>query len=241
LIELLVVIAIIAILAAMLLPALSKAKERAKTIKCNNNIRQVTLAFIMYAGDSGDKLPPLNAGNYASGVYPNQWWFNILDNGKYIPPTTTGNHIWRCTAVTDADISPGVTNYFKVIWEGYGPLEGSSYKAGVIRYGVDSDGVTPLGSRKLSEVRRASQIWLMGDVGIPKTQPWPDKEVTSGFWTEIVTKQPSQTAGWTGNIKQPATRHGGRAVMSFCDGHTEGWKYADLRANKDDIFALNSY
>ncbi len=250
LIELLVVIAIIAILAAMLLPALAKAKAKAKTIGCTNNNKQIALAFTMYASDFNDSFPPLNTGNFARGIIPGKdlWWYQVLDNGKYLTSSTVSNNVWRCPEVMNADISAAVTAYYKTPCEGYGPLENGlgDYSGGIIRYGLNTDGST-LGSRKITQMRRASQIWLMGDVGVPKyNEDITALHVPRAYFTEISTFQPSMPSspfgGWrSGPFKQPACRHYGRAVFSACDGHAENWKWADLRADKNDVFAINSY
>jgi prepilin-type N-terminal cleavage/methylation domain-containing protein/prepilin-type processing-associated H-X9-DG protein len=241
LIELLVVIAIIAILAAMLLPALAKAKSKAKAIACDNNNRQIGLAIMMYTGDYSDLLPPLNDKNFAT--HSTNWYFRILDSGRYITSSSTSNNVWRCPVVLKADIDPATVAYYDSPCEGYGPLEDTSNPAnGVIRYYLDLNGRFQ-GSRKLSSIRRPSQIWLNGDVGRPKANGNINQLPTSGYVTDITVIKPVAGSGWTTVPvnKQAACRHNGMAVFAFCDGHVESWKWSDLNTDLNDVFAINSF
>ena len=102
LIELLVVIAIISILAAMLLPALKKAKDTAKGIVCLGNLKQLGLVYSFYAGDYKDSYPPY----YTTSPVPLCWFTSLVYYGYlevlHYPYNAAQNHpLYRCPAVED--------------------------------------------------------------------------------------------------------------------------------------------
>jgi prepilin-type N-terminal cleavage/methylation domain-containing protein/prepilin-type processing-associated H-X9-DG protein len=81
LIELLVVIAIIAILASMLLPALNKARQKARTVDCSSKLRSIGLAQLMYTEDNQGFIPP-----YRDGATPEKFWMNLTHSTGFLTP-----------------------------------------------------------------------------------------------------------------------------------------------------------
>lgn len=241
LIELLVVIAIIAILAAMLLPALARAKDKAKSIACVNNCKQLGLAAQLYAADNQDYLPPINKDPYQTGMSAHtNWWFTMIAGYITGLNNTNGATVWRCPVVTDADINPGNTAYFGVAWQGYGPAQNNVAGRQYFNYPTVAGGN---GSKKISQLNRASQLWMFGDDGNPKVTWTADTQPTCGYWTDVTVGAPGISGpGWTAYPKQPAIRHDSnkRGIFVLCDGHVESWKWRDFRDNVNDVFGVNS-
>jgi prepilin-type N-terminal cleavage/methylation domain-containing protein len=226
LIELLVVIAIIAILAALLLPALSRSKRHALNIACINNQKQLTLCWAMYSHDNNDKLPPnnsvydINTGLPIPGLDLNQTWCpgntrmdtNTANIEKgYLFSYNRSAAIYHCPADTSfVEISPGVTLPFPRT-RSYNMSQSINGISGPVP-GVHSLWWIP-SYQRLSEIKNPADIFVFIDVheggildalfGLP-----PLGSVWDGMWFDL-----------------PANRHNQGCSLSFADGRAQRWKW----------------
>ena len=202
LVELLVVIAIIAILASMLLPALSMAREKGKSALCKSNFKQIYLATMMYADDNENYLPTSLGGYWirkAICPYLNESESSTKLEGVFFCPSVTevvagATKLWSSYSVTRQDSSlPNTRHYGGWFW---GSVPRKTHR-------ILSNSLLMYSTAQLDEL-------VLGNTGLAHPMCWTPEYFIPN------------SAGATRNI--PGYLHNGRANFLFLEGHVKDFK-----------------
>ena len=229
LIELLVVIAIIAILAAMLLPALAKAKQKAKQTACINNMRQIGIALVMYA-DNYNQYPNdlWSANNGGNDTYVWQpRLLSLMGNNRnaFSCPAALQASWWNTTLNTTLKLAKGedgiLTPY--CIATGASDSLGTRFSLGYNDWGLS----------------QSDQLGMGGDVGsAPVKDTSVKRPVDMIALGDVISDAPAGTIVFNANLhvtavnspnpQWPCNRHNWRTDLVFCDGHVESPRRNDV-------------
>lgn len=253
LIELLVVIAIIGILAALLLPALARAKHAADSAGCRSNLRQWGLALRMFVDDRG--IYPTDLGIWGTNTPPefSSPWYDQL-----APYTGAKRFAW--TEDTSYPTLPGVVRRGIQVCPGWARLWGNRRKRYVGSYGYNAVGVAwtqwpgdelglsgvsalspSMGARPIreNEVLVPGEMMAIGDAVIhvsPNPTPdypdaWPHPQLHPRYlpaWDELGIEHYGPAGNADGSQAVVRRRHNGRWNVLFCEGHVENLRLKDL-------------
>jgi prepilin-type processing-associated H-X9-DG protein len=206
--ELLVTIAIIAILAALLLPALSGAKSRSRRVQCSSNLKQLQTAWQMYLGDHNDAMPPNlwdGVRGAMAGSAPGSW---VVGNANDTSPTNVqAGVLWsyiQSLPIYHCPVDTSMATGGTLRWRSYALV---NYLGGAVSI---NDRSQNLYKQKGSQLKNAAtaMAFVCEDAG----------SINDGIF--FVFEPPASE--WK---DYPGSRHSSGCTFSFCDGHAEYWKW----------------
>jgi prepilin-type N-terminal cleavage/methylation domain-containing protein/prepilin-type processing-associated H-X9-DG protein len=237
LIELLVVIAIIAILAALLLPVLAKAKDRAKATQCMNNMRQIDLGIKLYVDDFNGTMPPLWVESGANNAEPWNydptsfviqnptflWWPDKLRLDKYAPSQS----LFNCPVLTLAATATGGGSASTLNSLGIG-MNYPEYGCIVPK---SSGAYVQYPTARENQVTIPSQSIVLADAGAVfnptevNADNWREKPATGCTYFRV----PSDTADYAVGDSRSVPRHNNRVNVAYFDGHVDRIRNSSIR------------